>query len=179
MKRNLCHTIIACLMLCMQSCMSTHGYVKEASKLSAVKRIAVFPFVSKGEAIGYTIAELLTAELMASRFTIIERSQLEHLLAERNMTMEGIIAGRESFVGKLSGIDAVIMGSVIMSRGFAGLAYGGNIDYVSACTARIVDVQTGEILYAVSYKASAPTTWNGVSTAGKAAGKLASQLKDL
>jgi TolB-like protein len=157
-------------------CMSTKGFVKDQSRLTQIRRIAVLPFKSNQPVFGVTIAESISAELIASRFAIVERSQIDAILAEQRLTVEGVVEGRESFVGKIRGIDALVLGSVSVSRGFAGLAFGGNIDYISACTARLVDAATGEILYAVNFKSDAPNTFSGVATPGAVASKIASEL---
>lgn len=160
-------------------CMSTKGFVKDSVRLSAIKKIAVLPFASNDTGAGNTIADSLAAELVASRFVIVERSQIEKLLAERNLSIAGIVSGRENFAGKVTGVDAFILGSASTSKGFAGLAYGGMIDYVSTCSARMVDVITGEVLFAVNYKADSPNTWSGVSSLGKVAEKLATEFGGL
>ena len=90
--------------------------------------------------------------------------------------MSGILEGQESFVGKIKNIDALILGSVTVSTGFAGLAFGGNIESVSSCSVRMVDVKTGEILAVANFKADTANTFSGVPTPGKVAEQLAADF---
>ncbi len=162
------------LILC--GCTSTKSFVKNSSRLRQITRVAVLPFVCNKQEFGYNIAESLSANLLATRLTIVERSQLQLLLDEQNLTIDGIIRGDQSFVGKLHGVEALIMGSATVSRGFAGLVHGGNIDYVSNCTARIVDVSTGEVLIAAIFSSEGASTMSGVTTATEVGEKLAKKL---
>jgi len=159
-------------------CMSTKAYVRNSSRLRKIRRIAVLPFASNHPAMGATIAESLAGQLVASRFVILERARLKSLLAEQQLTIEGILDGDESYVGKLRGVDGLVFGSATIANGFAGLANGGNIDYVSACTARLVDVSTGEVVFATNFKTSGPSTMSGVASPGEVADRLARDFVD-
>jgi len=174
MRNVLVLSIVGTLLVC--GCTSTKSFVKNPTRLRQINRVAVLPFVCNKPEYGYNIAESLSANLLASRLRIIERSQLQRLLDEQNLTIDGIIMGTQSFVGKLNGVDALILGSATTSRGFAGLAYGGNIDYVSNCTARIVDVRTGEVLVAATFSSEGASTMSGVTTAAEVGEKLAKKL---
>jgi curli biogenesis system outer membrane secretion channel CsgG len=65
---------------------------------------------------------------------------------------------------KIRGIDAIIVGSATISNGFAGLLNGGYRDYISNCSARLIDVATGEILFAATYSSSRPRNQHGFVT---------------
>jgi len=155
---------ICIVLLLLSGCARTKVFTKNPTRLKSIDRIAVLPFVCDQPEIGFNIAESMSAHLLISRFTVIERSQLLRLLQEQDLTIEGIVTGRQSFVGKIRGVDALILGSATMDRGFAGLAYGGNKNYVSNCTARIVDVTTGEVLIAANFTADTANTWSGITT---------------
>jgi hypothetical protein len=174
--KNIATVSLVCFVLIFCGCTSTKGFVKNPSRLRQINRIAILPFICNKEEFGYNIAESISACLLSSRLTIIERSQLQLLLNEQNLTIDGIVRGDQSFVGKLQGVDALIMGSATASRGFAGMAYGGNIDYISNCTARIVDVTTGEVLSAASFSSEGASTMSGVTTATEVGEKLAKKL---
>ena len=169
-------SILAVLMLTLASCTSSKRFVKNPERLSEVQKIAVLPFDSQRPDIGQNIAESMSANLIMSRYTIIERSQLERLLEEQEMTVENIVQGDRSFVGRLSGVDALILGTTVVDRGFAGLVHGGNIDYVSNATARMVDVDTGEVLVAATFTSEGASTMSGVTTATEVGEKLAEKL---
>jgi curli biogenesis system outer membrane secretion channel CsgG len=118
----------------------------------------------------------MSASLIRSKYRIIERSQLEKILEEHEMTVEGIVKGDRSFVGRISGVDALILGSATVDRGFAGLAHGGNIDYVSNATARMIEVETGKVLVAATFTSEGASTMSGVTTATEVAEQLAGRI---
>jgi curli biogenesis system outer membrane secretion channel CsgG len=168
--------LLLALLTSLSSCASSERYVKNPERLEKVERIAVLPFRSNRSDIGRTIAESMSASLIRSRYRIIERSQLEKILEEQEMTVEGIVKGDRSFVGQISGVDALILGSATVDRGFAGLAHGGNIDYVSNATARMIDVETGKVLVAATFTSEGASTMSGVTTATEVGEQLAGRI---
>ena len=157
-------------------CATTKGFVKNPERLKSIQKVAVFPFTSYSHEVGFTIAESLSANLVASRFIVIERIQLEKILSEQGLTLTGVLENQQSIIGKLKGVDAIIVGKASVSRGFAGLIYGGTIDYVSNCTARMIDVSTGEIIVAATFTASTASTQRGVTTATEVGQLLAEKF---
>ncbi len=173
-KLLVCCLVCSVLMLC--GCTSTKGFVKTSSRLHQIDRVAVLPFICNKQEFGYEIAESLSANLLGTRLTIITLSQLRLLLEEQNLTIDAIARGDQSFVGHLEGVEALIIGSATASRGLADSANGGNFDYVSNCTARIVDVRTGEVLISVSYSSEGASTKSEVTTATEIGKKIAKKL---
>lgn len=157
-------------------CMSTQSWVKNPERLSQINRIAVLPLKSNAPSVGESISDAIAGQLLMSRYTIVERSQLENILSEQNLTMSGILDGQQSFVGKIKNIDALILGSATVSVGFAGVAFGGNVEYVSSSSIRMVDIKTGEVLAVSNFKTDTPNTFSGVATPGKVAEKLAADF---
>src|SRR3990172_5395743 len=100
----------------------------------------------------------------------------EKILSEQGLTLTGVLENQQSIIGKLKGVDAIIVGTASVSRGFAGLIYGGTIDYVSNCTARMIDVATGEIIVAATFTASTASTQRGVTTATEVGQLLAEKI---
>ncbi len=149
--------LILCL-VCIPACstITTKKFVNNQQRLKSVERIAVIPFDANNADMGSAVAESLSANLVKSRFTIIERAQLDKILAEQGLSLTGLLQNQLSVIGKIKGIDAMIVGSATISNGFAGLSNGGYRDYISNCTARLIDVATGEILFAATYTASKP-----------------------
>jgi len=157
-------------------CASTKGFVKNPQRLKAIKKVAVLPFVCNSREVGYSISEALSARLLASQYTVIERAQFERLLAEQGLTLSGVLEDQGSVIGKIRGVDAIIVGSATTDRGFAGLAYGGYKDYVSTSTARMIDLITGEVLVAATFSASGASTMSGVTTPSDVGEKLAEEI---
>ncbi len=168
-------TIFVCLLLIV-SCTSTKKFVKNPERLKSVKKVAVLPFVCNNREVGYSISKALSAQLLASRFTVIERTQFEKLLTEQGFTLSGILEDQGSIIGKIKGVDAIVVGSATLDRGFAGLLYGGCKDYVATATARMIAVVSGEVLIAATFSSSGASTMSGVTTPSDVGERLAKKL---
>jgi TolB-like protein len=103
--------------------------------------IAVLPFESKdiGRELGTIdlLDKLVAAFVNTNRFKVIERAQLEKILAEQKLGMTGIIdASTAAQIGKGIGVDAVVVGSITQASNAV------TID------ARLIDTETAAILTA-------------------------------
>lgn len=80
--------------------------------LDPAARVAVMPFSGRDEETGLSLAEAFTTYLMDAGFEVMERAQLEKVLAEQKMSLSGAL-GQEDLaqVGKLAGVRAVVTGS--------------------------------------------------------------------
>lgn len=103
--------------------------------------IAILPFETKG--IGGELGEidlldkLTTVFVNLNRFKVIERAQLEKILAEQKLGMSGIVdISTAAEIGKGIGVDAVVCGSI---------ARAGN---TASIDARLVDTETAAIITA-------------------------------
>jgi curli biogenesis system outer membrane secretion channel CsgG len=157
-------------------CASTKAFVKNPARLREIRKVAVLPFVCSNRETGFAIADGLSAQLVASNFTVIERSQFEKLLAEQKINLSGLLEEGASMTGKIKGVDAIIVGSATVDRGYAGLAHGGHRDYVATATARLIDVVSGEALIAANYSASGARTLSGVPSPADVGAELAKKL---
>src|SRR5215813_13542914 len=141
------------------------------------KRVAVFDFdygtVHEGVSaifgrdidVGKGIADLLVTYLVKDgSYSVIERKALDKILAEQNFSnSDRANPTSAAKIGKLLGVDAIIVGSVTQfgnetkntNVGGAGGNWGGfglgglgkkKSKAIVALTARIVDIDTGEIL---------------------------------
>jgi hypothetical protein len=143
--------------------------------LRKIKRVAVvigmesqtqanpqLPALTSGGNIINVMADNITLELMKLGYQVIERAQLDKVLSEQGLQMSGIAdPTTASKIGKIMGVDAVVLGNVTMSQktqmssGFMGV--GSDIttaQFVSDATMRVVGVEQGNILMIVtlSYK---------------------------
>ena len=166
MNKAAMRTVFIVCLLCIVACATAtiKKFVNNPQRLKSVQRIAVIPFVAKNTDMGNAVAESLSANLLNSRFTVMERTQLDKLLAEQGLSLTGVLQDQQSIIGKIKGIDAIIVGSATISNGFAGLLNGGYRDYISNCSARLIDVATGEILFAATYSSSRPRNQHGFVT---------------
>lgn len=94
---------------------------------------------------GQSVADAITAALVGVKnVTLIERSQLEQILREHELTMTGIINAPDfDVLVEIFPVDALIFGTV---SAFHTWNEAGNWGSIVAFNARLVDVRTGKIL---------------------------------
>jgi curli biogenesis system outer membrane secretion channel CsgG len=141
------------------------------------KRVAVFDFdyatvrttvaaiFGQDVDVGQGISDLLITTLVKDgRYSVIERSALDKIIAEQNFSnSDRANPSSAARLGKLLGVDAIIIGSITQfgtetkntniggsGGGWGGFGIGGigrkNSKAIVGVTARLVDVDTGEIL---------------------------------
>jgi curli biogenesis system outer membrane secretion channel CsgG len=115
--------------------------------------------------VGKGVADLLVTDLVKDgTYSVIERKALDKIMAEQNFSnSDRANPASAAKLGKLLGVDAIIVGSITEfgnetknlgagggGGGFGGFGLGGfghkNSKANVALTARLVDVDTGEIL---------------------------------
>jgi len=115
--------------------------------------------------IGKGIADMLVDRLVNDgRYSVIERKALDKLIAEQNFSnSDRANPNSAARIGKLLGVDAIIVGSITQfgndtkktgvggaGGGLGGFGLGGfkhsNTKAIVGLDARIVDIDTGEIL---------------------------------
>lgn len=171
MPRNLCSFICLVLLL-----------LADAASGQQKKRVAVLSFddaaveSSAAKALGTTqdvgasLADVLVKELLkGGTYSIIERRAIDQVLKEQNFSNSSRVdAKTAAAIGRLLGVDAIIMGSVTqfgleesavavgagslnrITRGMVGGGKRVNTTATVSMTARMVDTSTGEILTAAS-----------------------------
>lgn len=140
------------------------------------KRIAVSTFEDKSGSgynhLGSGVADMLTTALVKSgKFIVIERNELDKVLAEQKLGESGLVTEQTApKLGKLLGADLFVIGSVTecgTKEGNIGgniPLFGGSITKKTARTVvdiRLVNTTTGEIIAAETKEGSESTT--GVS----------------
>jgi len=110
--------------------------------------IAIFPFETMGSAgsdLGNIVFDkLITALFNQERFKVIERNQLERILDEQKLGMTGIVdASTAAELGKGIGVDAIILGSVSLTRSGAISVDARAIDTESATIIIAQDAYSG------------------------------------
>lgn len=105
-------------------------------------RIAIFPFNNsnkKAEEYNYgnVISEMLTTGLgIAKTFTIVERTQLIHLIDEQKFSLTGFIDSETAIkIGNILSVEYLMFGSV------------SRLDYLIEVDLRIIDTVSGEVIY--------------------------------
>ena len=123
------------------------------------------------------VSDLLTNKLVeGGSYSVIERSKVAAVLAEQNLGQDGRIdPATAAQVGRILGVDAVIVGSITrfnLQEGGSGgsvLGIGGNSRRHSAevqITARLVNTTTAEILATAQGTAETKQGGGGFSVGG-------------
>lgn len=108
-------------------------------------RIAIIPFGEDVLNLKNSISETLITEFLSMGFDVVERSQLNAVLKELKLNISGTInTDDRKEIQKLLNIDALLLGSVVM--GSAVSIYTLNL--------RLIDINSGEILWSSTYLSS-------------------------
>ncbi|MBD3270940.1 MAG: hypothetical protein GF384_00195 [Elusimicrobia bacterium] len=126
------------------------------------RRVAVIDFQNKtayGQRLGDVATDILITELGKSKkFILVERDKMNRLLEEQKLGMSGVIdPSTAARAGKLLGVNAIVTGSVSQfgtkTEGSDYLITKTKRQIVEAVVdIRVVDVETGQILYTDSGK---------------------------
>jgi curli biogenesis system outer membrane secretion channel CsgG len=171
MPRTLC--FFFCLVLLL---------LADAASAQQKKRVAVLSFedaavessaaraLGTSQDVGASLADVLVKELVKSgTYSLIERRAIDQVLKEQNFSNSSRAdAKTAAAIGRLLGVDAIIMGSVTqfgveesavevgagtigrLTRGIVGGGKRVSTTATVGMTARMVDANTGEVLTAAS-----------------------------
>jgi curli biogenesis system outer membrane secretion channel CsgG len=172
------------LLLAFSMALANTAWAQDApAKPARKKRVAVFDFeygtVRSGVAalfgtdvdVGKGIGDLIVKRLVQDgTYSVIERKALDKILAEQNFsTSDRANPASAAKIGKILGLDAMIIGSITQfggenkntkvggaGGGFGGFGIGGfskkSSKAIVTIDARIVDIDTAEILVAADGK---------------------------
>lgn len=128
----------------------------------AAERIAVMEFDNKTPYRGWRVGQgasdmLATALVKRTKYSVIERDKLSSIVSEQNLSNDAsrFDPSTAAEIGRLLGARYIVTGSVTeygrSSAGGSGLGVSlGKKGYNSAVDIRIIDVNTGEIVFAES-----------------------------
>ena len=159
MRRHLTFVLVACLVVLAAS----------PAFASDKPRIAVLEFENKAEAArswwrnqgAEAMQDVFVTELVKSgKFRVIDRERLDALMREKNLALSGDLDPSTAVqAGKLLGVEYFLVGAVTeygatdtgahgrSRRGLPGFR-AGKKTFVAAANARIINAETGEILWA-------------------------------
>jgi curli biogenesis system outer membrane secretion channel CsgG len=157
------------------------GFAQEAAPAAPKKRVAVMNFdygtvrtsvsqiFGSDQDVGKGISDLLVQKLVQDgKYSVIERNALDKIIAEQNFSnSDRADATTAAKIGRVLGIDAIIIGSITQfgrddqhtkvgggGYGLGKLGLGGvgtsKAKAVVGVSARVVNTTTGEILVAVT-----------------------------
>ena len=176
--------------------------VADAASAQQKKRIAILSFddaaveasaakaVGTSQDVGGFLADVVVKELLkGSTYTVVERRAIDQVLKEQNFSNSNRVDPKTAAaIGRLLGVDAIIMGSVTqfgveesavavgsgtlgrVTRGVLGGGRRVNTKATVGLTARMVDTKTGEILTAAS--GSGESSKASVAASGYATGNV-------
>jgi len=140
--------------------------IRKDYDFSKINRIGILEFTSYGNEInsGNAVADEFIRQLILRGFDVIERERMESLLREQHLASGRFLDPETAKeVGKLSGVDALITGTVtryipehkdtIYFRDEYG-EFKSEVFLIGAevgINARMVDVETGLVIWASSY----------------------------
>lgn len=146
--------------------LAPHAFAQEEKP-----RIAVLEFEHKAGG-GYwwqggaeAMQDVFVTELVKSgKFRVIDREQLNAMMRERGLATSGDLDPASAVrIGKMIGADYFLTGAVteygVTDKGGSG--FGISIkkrDFVAAANARLIDVETGEIVWADEARAQETTS---------------------
>jgi len=143
-------TALFLIMMIMIAGMSAVASAAEFKKT----KVAVVDFQENGafdvKDVGKIVAEWFTTALVnTGRFDVIERRLLQQILEEQKMGVTGLIDPRSaSRLGKVLGVKTVVSGTV------------QSYDGVSEINVRLLNVETGSIITAESFKGGSASSLN-------------------
>jgi curli biogenesis system outer membrane secretion channel CsgG len=138
------------------SCGAPSIVLKQNYDFTKIKKVAVLGFNDAAyyPNSGAMVSELFIKYLLGSGYNVIERTQLDAILKEYQLSSQGITDPAEAKrLGKIAGVDALVIGSipyVVPERSFYD---NGEMRYVAAqvgVTFRMISVETGEVIAAGS-----------------------------
>jgi curli biogenesis system outer membrane secretion channel CsgG len=183
--------------VCAVAVLATSAFAQQKKRVAvmnfeyATVRSQVSAIFGTDEDIGKGIADLIVEKLVQSgQYSVIERKALDKILAEQNLSnSDRFDANTAAKIGRLLGVDAMIMGSITQfgrddkSTGVGGGAlsrvsgrYGlGGVKRTEAkavvgVSARMVNIDTAEIL--ATAKGIGESTRKGTSLLGAGGGEV-------
>ena len=132
---------------------ATGANVFVASMPSPVRVVAVMPFQAETELIGRATSDLFVTEILrAGRYELVERGQLSRVLNEAEVALSGISESEAVALGNMLGADGVIIGTV---DEYGTIAQRGRNYPVVGLSVRLIDCESGRVMWSASYAATA------------------------
>ncbi|MFH1074990.1 MAG: CsgG/HfaB family protein [Candidatus Firestonebacteria bacterium] len=126
------------------------------------RRVAVVEFANKtvyGKRLGTSASDILVSELGKSgKFILIERERLGKIVEEQKLSLTGIIdSNTAASVGNILGASAIVVGAISnfgVDTESSGVIITQSKRQRASCTVevRVVDVETGRVIYTDSGK---------------------------
>jgi TolB-like protein len=179
-------TLLVISFLFFLGCASSKDFVRPGTNFNKYQRIAVLPLVDfpNHPQSGVQVADIISMRLLTTGATILDRSQTSQLLSEQKLGVSGLVDERTApNIGSVLGVQALIAGSVNEWRSacnnvqfIAGAAPAILCTSVVGITLKLIDVETGQIVWSGSARGSSVGTDSHAQAAEKAVEKIVEQL---
>lgn len=161
MRKNIIPILIT---IVITACATSSEFIRPGINFSKYKRIAILPLSDYYSApgSGVQVADIISMKMLSTPLQIIDRSQTQKILEEQAIGLSGIIDSKTATeVGKILGVQVFLTGSInkwsstnvnIQVVQGAPPAY---MDFARAgITLKLIDAETGEIVWAGSAEGS-------------------------
>lgn len=126
---------------------SANVYVRPQSV--EFRKVAMMPFKAPTELIGSSVSDLFVTEMLRTeRYDMVERSQIAKVLGETELAMSGLSSSKAVEAAKMVGAEAVIIGTV---DEYSMQANGGRTYAVVGISARLIDCNSGQVIWTVDH----------------------------
>lgn len=139
----------------LSSCATQSIVLKNGYDFTQIRRIAVIQFKDPTytSSTGAMVSQLFMKYFLKSGYNVVERDELDTILREKQLSENNILNPETIKQFKLSGIDAIVTGTVTRSYPEQEVYNGNYVRFTAAqvgLTCRMIDVSTGELLWAGS-----------------------------
>ncbi len=145
-------------------CATSKDFVRPGTNFSKYQRVAVLPlldFPNQPQS-GVQVADIISMRMLATGITILDRLQTAQLLSEQKFGMSGLSAEDTApRIGRMLGVQAIISGSVNEWQTacnnvqfIAGAAPAILCTSAAGITLKLIDTETGQIVWAGSARGS-------------------------
>lgn len=178
--RRLCLLIITVIIFGGCATISVESFNKPGVDIKNYSKIGITKFICSSDPVaGQEVADIIALQFIKKGFDVIERTQLEAILAEEEITQIGITEPTKLKL-RLKGISGVIVGSltryecqtVTVPFVYGYMAVGITTNNCHASLAvKLLDVETGSLLWAANGSHS-------INEEGMTAGKVLKEVMD-
>lgn len=126
----------------------------KTEKFSTTKTYAMLPFDCPDKDLGKQVSDALKDWLVSFDYKIIDQEALGKNLSQSNLSAEKIQKNYNTAVGKLKGVDGLIIGYINLDKKVSQSAVENTMsggagtvkNFISSCEVQVVDLSTGEML---------------------------------
>ena len=147
--------LFATVLFSLCSCIhSVESYSKPDIRIQA-DRVGIMPFSSNIPEVGKVVSDTIGANLLASGYTVVERTQMAKILQDQDIGYLDVDLPDYKKIGRLTGVDVLLVGNIAFS----------------SATVRLVDATTGETLIITTFQPNKITGSASAVDMGECLGK--------